>query len=78
MDIYNPQTSSEETLASTFGDFAEFVLFYANESCLDILETDLRNGVVAQLVNCKVGMTNIRFTGCHFHRQRLMRIREER
>ena len=44
VDIYNPQTSTEETLASTFGDFAEFVLYEAKESCLDILETDLRNG----------------------------------
>jgi len=51
VDVYNPQTPSEETLASRFGDFADFVLSEAKESCLDILETDLRfdGGSVGEL-----------------------------
>ena len=51
VDVYNPQTPSEETLAARFGDFADFVLSEAKESCLDILETDLRfdGGSVGEL-----------------------------
>ena len=44
VDVYEPQTSSEESLAQTFGDFAHFVLCEEQDTCLEILESDLHRG----------------------------------
>lgn len=51
VDIYNPQTISEEMLAARFGEFADFILSEAKELCLDILESDLHHdgGSVGEL-----------------------------
>jgi hypothetical protein len=51
VDIYNPQSPSEEILSAIFGDFADFVLSEAKELCLEILESDLRHdgGSVGEL-----------------------------
>ena len=44
IDIFQPETSSEEDLAQSFDEFSHFVLHEEKYACLEILENDLHSG----------------------------------
>jgi hypothetical protein len=44
IDVFEPQTKFEESMARTFSEFSSYVLFRKRDKCLEILESDLHNG----------------------------------
>ena len=49
VDVYEPRTRQDEDLAASFGEFSNFVLCEERDTCLEILEADLRRGSVSSV-----------------------------
>ncbi len=45
VDVYEPQSRSEQTVASLLEDFSHFVLFEEKQTCLQILQQDMSDSV---------------------------------
>ena len=44
IDLFEPQSEAEKSIAQSFDDFSNFVLHLEKNKCLEILENDLING----------------------------------
>ena len=45
VDVYQPESRFEESMAEAFSEFSSFVLSTGRDKCLEILENDLQNNI---------------------------------